>query len=122
MTTTTIKTLEIKMSERRPVKIVVADWPIVASAHRHNGTIACQANYEWDIIVREHADGRRLVYGWLRRGPGGVRADWRGSEGGFLLPSADSETIRAIRRIGGIIGDEALADECIADLSPEAIS
>ena len=36
------------------------------------------------------------------------------------MPSADDdETVRAIRRIGGILGDDDLAYECIADLPAE---
>lgn len=40
--------------------------------------------------------------------------------GGFLVAAGDeAETIRAIRRIGGILGDDDLAAECIADLPAE---
>ena len=132
MTTDKIK---ITMSERRPLTIVKADWPLIAHANRHDGAVEVQANHEWAIRVREHADGRRLVYGWLTSGNGGVPAGWRGAEGGFLvspLPGPDvegkrvgvpdeDETIRAIRRVGGIIDDDTFADECIADLPAEEI-
>jgi hypothetical protein len=129
--------LKITMSERRPLTIVKADWPLIAKADRHDGAVECQANHEWTIRVREHRDGRRIVYGWLTSGHGGVPAGWRGSEGGFLVsPTAafrdaddgplshvpdDDETVRAIRRVGGIIDDDALADECIADLPAEEL-
>ena len=127
MTTTTEKTkITITMSERRPLTIVEAEWPLIASADEHDGQVECQANHKWAIRVREHADGRRIVYGWLCSGPGGVHAGWRGAEGGFLIPPVDGranedETVRAIRRIGGIIEDDKMADECIADLPAEAI-
>ena len=118
--TTTSEKIKIPMSERRPLSIVKADWPLIASADRHDGQVECQANHLWTIRVREHADGRRLVYGWVREGNGGVYAGWRGAEGGFLVEAGDeAETIRAIRRIGGIIDDDRLADECIADLPAE---
>lgn len=76
------------------------------------------------IRVREHADGRRLVYCCKEAGPGGQYIGWRGSSGGWLLdtkrPKNDreiaEETIRAIRRCGGIIERDDLAAECIADL------
>jgi hypothetical protein len=127
--------LKITMSERRPLTIVKADWPLIARADRHDGAVECQANHEWRIAVREHADGRRLVYGWLTRGNGGVPIHWRGSEGGFLVSPIpgpdvegthvgvpdDEETVRAIRRVGGIIDDDKLADECIADLPAEEV-
>lgn len=118
--------ITITMSERRPLKIDKAAWPLIATAFRHDGAVECQANHEWMISVREHADGRRIVYGWLQAGNGGVHAGWRGSAGGYLLSRAEleadameSETIRAIRRVGGIIDDDKLADECIADLPAE---
>lgn len=112
------------MSERRPITIVAADWPLVADVDRHDGAVECQANHEWAIRVREHADGRRIVYGWLRAGDGGVYAGWRGASGGFLISAVsgepdDAETIRAIRRVGGIIEDSRMADECISDLPAE---
>ena len=129
MTTTEApKKIKITMSERRPLSIVEDEWPLIASADWHNGQVECQANTIRRIKVREHADGRRLVYGFARAGNGGQHAGTRNPEGGFLVsakvgypvPSAvDDETVRAIRRIGGILGDDALADECIADLPAE---
>jgi hypothetical protein len=146
MTTTEApKKIKIAMSERRPLSIDPEQWPLIARADRHDGKVACQANHEWSIRVREHSDGRRIVYGYLRSGNGGTYAGWRGAEGGFLVPSSDtpryrddtlagrpvklidsyapdeSETVRAIRRVGGIIDDDRLADECIADLPAETI-
>jgi hypothetical protein len=118
--------LKITMSERRPLTIDPEQWPLVARAAWHDGAVECQANHVRAIRVREHSDGRRIVYGWLRSGPGGVHAGWRGAEGGFLValisgvPDEDG-TVRAIRRVGGIIDDDALAAKCIADLPAEAI-
>ena len=121
MTTTEAqKKIKITMSERRPLSIVADEWPLIASADRHDGKIKLQANHEWAIRVRQHADGRRIVYGWVREGNGGVHTGWRGAEGGFLIANGDeAETVRAIRRIGGIIDDDKLSDECIADLPAE---
>lgn len=127
MTTTTTEKLRITMSERRPLTVDPTVWERIASAERHDGQVECQANRKWAIIVRQHPDGRRLVYGWVRRGYGGMPIGWRGSEGGFLIDAADDgvpnehETVRAIRRIGGIIGDDQLAAECIAELPAEEI-
>jgi hypothetical protein len=118
----TTEKIKITMSERRPLSIDPEQWPVIARVDRHDGVVECQANHEWTIRVREHADGRRLVYGWLRAGNGGVYAGWRGAEGGFLVLAGDEgETVRAIRRIGGIIGDDKMSDECIADLPAEEI-
>lgn len=118
--------ITVPMSERRPLKISKADWKLIADVDRHDGQIEYQANHKWAIRVRQHADGRRVVYGWLREGNGGSHAGWRGAEGGFLIPAIDGkpddeETIRAIRRVGGIIDDDAMAAECIRDLPAEEI-
>jgi hypothetical protein len=123
MTTDKIK---ITMSERRPLSIDKEAWPIIAKANWWNGEHKFQANYERWIRVREHADGRRVVYGAYTSGNGGVPVGFRGAEGGFLVPARDGVpdddgTVRAIRRIGGIIDDDKLADECIANLPAEPV-
>jgi hypothetical protein len=125
--------LKITLSEQRPIKISKSDWPLIARADRHNGRVECQANHEWTIRVREHADGRRIVYGWIIAGNGGVHAGWRETRAGFVVEPTgqlrdpgnggalvrtpdDDETIRAIRRVAGAIGDDDMGSECIADL------
>lgn len=119
MTTDNLK-LKITMSERRPLTIDPELWPVIAQADWHNGQHDFQANTIRRIRVRQHADGRRIVYGFQRAGNGGQHAGTRNPEGGFLITAGDEdETIRAIRRIGGIINDDQLADECIADLPAE---
>jgi hypothetical protein len=126
------KRIQITMSERRPLRIDSDKWPLIASVDWHDGAVECQANHKWTIRVREHvseggdSDGRRIVYGWVRAGNGGVPVGWRGVEGGFLIEANggkpdDSETIRAIRCVGEIIGDAKMADECIADLPSEEV-
>ena len=139
---TTDDKIKITMSERRPLTVSKQEWPIVARADWHDGQVECQANNERHIRVREHRDGRRLVYGYQCAGNGGQYAGTRNPEGGFLVVPLDpaksggyrnaddgpvtrfpdeDETVRAIRRVGGIIGDDELADECIADLPAEEI-
>jgi hypothetical protein len=120
--TTTKQKLKITMSERRPLSIVKDDWPVVATDEWFNGQHDFQANYVRYIRVREHADGRRVVYGAYTAGPGGVPVGFRGAEGGFLVASGDDAgTIRAIRRVGGIINADWMADACIADLPAEDV-
>jgi hypothetical protein len=128
MTTTTneVKTLKITMSERRPVSINPEEWPVIAEAEWYNGQHRSQANTIRLIKVRQHADGRRLVYGLQKEGNGGQHVGTRNPEAGFLIDAVEREpqkdaTIRAIRRVGGIIEDDALAAECIADLPAESI-
>lgn len=38
------KTRIITLTDRPPVKIVDAEWPIIASAGGHDGAVECQAN------------------------------------------------------------------------------
>lgn len=139
-TTTTKQKITIAMSERRPLKIDPEMWSIVAEAMRHDGQVEYQANNEWAIRVREHADGRRIVYGYHQAGGSGQHAGFRERRAGFLIDAVqrdamregsdgkptsmypdEDETIRAIRRVGGVIDDDALAVECIADLPAEEI-
>lgn len=139
-TTTTTKKIEIAMSEQAPVRVDTAQWPLVAKAERHDGAVKVQANNEWFIRVREHADGRRIVYGGHEAGNGGQYAGFRETRAGFLVPSGsgmrqpptdpdgplraapdEQATIRAIRRVAGAIGDERLGDECIADLPAQEL-
>lgn len=140
--TTETKMITITMSETAPVKVDPEQWPVLASAARHDGKVKCQANTEWVIKVREHADGRRLVYGSRLAGGGGQYAGCR-KDAGYLI-SVDTQveghgspddmrrayaardvreeqTIRAIRRVAGVIGDEDLGDECVGDLPAQEI-
>lgn len=117
---TTAKRIEITLSERSPVRIDPEQWPVIAHASTHDGKVACQANTEWEIKVREHADGRRIVYGSCTAGNGGQYAGFRPSFGGWII-TPDEDTVRAIRRVAGLIGDDDLGAECIAELPAEEI-
>ncbi|OGR95484.1 MAG: hypothetical protein A2V88_15345 [Elusimicrobia bacterium RBG_16_66_12] len=128
-----MKTRKIVLSERRPVTITLEDWPRIAHASRCWGGSGheCQANEAGHITVRQHEDGRTLVYCSRDRGPGGMAAGYRGSEGGYLLAGSGpvdypaqthaDEIVRAIRRCAGIIDAPELGDECISDLPAEEI-
>lgn len=124
------KKIKIVLSERAPVTITEKDWPVIAKADAFGNAsggpalVQAQANQEWFIKVREHRDGRRLVYGVNLRGNGGMPLGWKGSSGGFLLSGErdmQAATVRAIRRVAGIINNDYLADETIAELPPEEI-
>lgn len=125
-TTTDKKTVTITMSERRPLRIDPNEWPVIAQADWYNGEHECQANTIRRIKVREHNDGRRIVYGFARAGNGGQHVGTINPAGGFIVMPLegrdnDEETIRAIRRVGGILDDDYLADRCIADMPAEEI-
>jgi hypothetical protein len=138
--TTEKKYLTITMSERSPIKIDKAEWPTIADVSEHDGVVRSQANTEWYIRVREHADGRRIVYGARVAGGGGQHVGFREDRAGFLVDvprnfagspvdmtsdgvrhSIADETIRAIRRVAGIVGDDKMGDECIGSLPAESI-
>ena len=123
MTTTEVNKIEITMSERRPVSIDPELWPVIAEADWHNGEHEFQANDIRRIRVREHADGRRIVYGLQCSGDGGQAIGTHNPRAGFLIHvGADAdETVRAIRRVGGILNDRRLADACIANLPAETL-
>lgn len=135
------KTIKITLSERRPVTINVAEWPVIAEATVHDGAVASQANTEWAIRVREHRDGRRIVYGYEQAGGGGKFAGWRETRAGYIVDAQDRDsmrqpddggplvstypdddgTIRAIRRVAGVIDRDDLGAECIGELPAEVL-
>jgi hypothetical protein len=120
MTTTEneTKTVVIPMSERRPLKVRESEWPVIATAHEWDGQHECQANRHWRIKVRQHANGRTVVYGYHTTAFQGERS----LEGGYLLEpdvARTDELIRAIRRVAGIIDRPELAQSVISDLPAE---
>jgi hypothetical protein len=131
MTTTETKTRIISLTGRPPVKIREDEWPEIASGHAavamRNGTPL--PDYEratWTLRVRQHADGRAIVYG-VAEAPGDGwpthgAFDWRGGE----LLDAGADIVATIKRVGHDLvelggADPAVVRECIADLPAEEI-
>lgn len=120
--------LTITLTDRTPVKITKEEWPIIASAKWHDGReVESQSNRRNTLIVRQHNDGRTIVYGIYD-------SNWQGEKsrrGGELITvgGASEETvgdtttiIAAIRRVAEGLGFSGeLAQECIADLPAEEI-
>lgn len=52
--------MKIVLSHRAPVIVNDAEWPIIASSGQGGAT--CQDKH-WSLTVRQHADGRAIVYG-----------------------------------------------------------
>lgn len=128
---TTTKTRTITLTARRPVTITDAEWPIIASADHssHDGQVECQANEKWYgwLKVRQHADGRALVYG-----RDDYDTNWQGRSGhcyrgGELLAAGDDIAAAIFRVANDLVGRGAndemitIAHECIADLPAETI-
>ena len=104
--------LTITLTDRAPVRIVKDDWPIIASSKDWDNQYEAHANRTWKLTVRQHHDGRAIVYGISTTQFQGEK-DHRGGE----LLDKDSDLAEAIRRVGEDLGfSDNLIDHCIADL------
>lgn len=110
------KTRTITLTDRAPAKIREDQWPLIASAKRWDNTHESQANRTWSLRVRQHEDGRTLVYA-------AYDSQYRGEHGkraGELL-DAGADLPASIRRVGENARCEECIDDCIADLPAEEI-
>ncbi len=133
--------LTITLTGRPPVSIVKEAWPIVASGEdkEWDNQYEFQANRtaKWKLIVRQHGDGRTIVYAIHTYGSQYQGESARDIRGGELLTvtGADAERIgdtgpivEAISRVAREIEDRMpegqwstgvfprLAHECIGNL------
>lgn len=103
----------ITLTDRPPVTICEDEWPeIVKWWDGDNREFRQQPNRQWIIRIRQHADGRAIVYGVYRtcwQGDRDIRA-------GELVP-AGVDVIPAIRRVAEtIFAREGCVRECIEEL------
>lgn len=110
----------IKMSDRPAIRIVDADWPMLAKtslAVRHGGAID-----HYSIRVRRHADGRHLVYGEV---VGASETGTESASAGRLVVQV-GDVLAAIRGIAGEISGgtvyDSLVSGVIANIPPEEIT
>jgi hypothetical protein len=133
MTTTETKTRTITLTDRPPVKIRDDAWPVIAEASgdsyrggdyarrnqaRHQGEVD-----KYTLKVRQHEDGRTLVYGILdaANAAWGAPAGGEDHRGGELL-EAGADIAAAIRRVGESCDlPDSIIRECIAALPPEEL-
>jgi hypothetical protein len=139
--------LTITLTGRPPVKITKEDWPIIASAEDKtwDNQYECQANRaaKWKLIVRQHNDGRTIVYAVHTYTSQWQGEDGRDVRGGEMLTvsGADAESVgdtdpivAAIQRVAAEIEDRLedagqwstgtfprLAHECVASLPAEEL-
>ena len=135
-----MKKRTITLSNRPPVRINEEDWPLIASArdNEHDGQVECQSNSRsrWFIGVRQHGDGRAIVYATYS-----FSTNWQGrrdySAARGVLMTADraaeeGEIVDVITIVADDIsnaecdGDDAarwgtLTMDCIADLPAEEL-
>jgi hypothetical protein len=129
--------LIITLTDRPPVKIRKDDWPILAEATDSD----CDSEYEfqanrtskWALRVRQHDDGRAIVYGTYSHNSHFLHERNYGFREGELLQATPIEELpAAIRRVGRKMaeqdhcGDDArrwaqIINDCIADLPPVEI-
>lgn len=117
---TKMSKLTITLTNSAPVSIEKEEWPVLASAkHRpgamRNGTPV--PDYETDefrLTVRQHADGRTIVYGVVDGATVWTGTDSR--RGGVLLDTG-ANIVGAIRDVGAELEvPDRVTRECIADL------
>lgn len=139
--TTTEKRLVVHMTGRRPISIVRDDWPLIAWGveEEYNGQVRDESHETGDasIRVRQHSDGRLLVYGAFAYVCGHPNSPSHDASAGAIYP-AGSDIAEAIDEIvetmhaklakqsrGQYVPCETLIDRaaqgCLADLEPEAI-
>ncbi len=111
-----VKSRTITLTGRAPVKIRDEEWPLIASDSWHDGKVECEAVRRAWLKVRQHADGRTLVYGGSSSNYAGAR-DLRGGE---LLVAGD-DIAAAIHRVALTVGADQIAESCIADLPAQEV-
>lgn len=133
--TTETKTRTITLTDRPPVRIREDQWPVVAQASgdsyrgdvgRHEQARRQGEIDTYSIRVREHDDGRAIVYAVLDAAIAawGHPAGGESARCGELLPveSTITDYVAAIRRVGADCGlPESVIRACIADLPAEEI-
>ena len=132
-TTPSTKTRMITLTGRRPVKIVEADWPVIAqgSGSEHDGQVECQANRAWKVWmkVRQHADGRAIVYGCAEY-ESHFQAERDYAERAGMLLDAGEDIAAAIGDVGHALREVAedqsdrigaVERMCVADLPAEIL-
>jgi hypothetical protein len=109
--------LTISLTDRPPVRIDKAKWGIIASAKDYDNEHEFQANRKWTLIVREHDDGRAIVYGIYDT----HYATENNRRGGVLVEKG-GDVAAAIKAVGAKLDfSEDLIQTCIADLPAEEI-
>lgn len=114
----------ITLTGRPPVSIVDADWPIIARGEEERGAygpgMTPQPEDGTILRVRQHADGRAIVYVTVK-GTGAWGNDTAGHAGGALL-AAGANLAEAIAAVGNACDvDDAVIRECVAGLPAEEL-
>jgi hypothetical protein len=106
----------ITLTDHAPVRVKSSVWPIVARATKerdHNNQELFVRHY---LRVRQHNDGRAIVYGWMDDSHQGAE----GAVAGEMVPK-DGDIPAAIRHVAEHCHCENLIDRCVADLPAVAL-
>lgn len=124
----TDKKRTITLTNRRPVVVNEDEWPVIAQAKgdsfvgrdytRRQQALARNEVDTYSLRVRQHADGRCIVYGVF------AGSIWTGHDDcrcGELLDKG-ADVVAVIRAVGEDCGfPESVIQACIADLPAEEI-
>lgn len=105
--------LTIVLSGRRPVTIACEDWPLIAQAE-----LGRYGHPEQHLYIREHADGRMLIYGIEK--PFDAKAV--PAQGGVVLAAGEDVGAAAKWLAERLNFPDVLVDVCLAKLSPEELT
>lgn len=92
----------LEMSEGPPVRIRPDVWKLIVDVSH--------PSKEHFIHVRQHEDGRRIVYGETT-----TDGNSKKKNAGFLLGKED-DTVRGIKRVAGLLHLGDLVETCIRQL------
>lgn len=113
-----VKERTITLTDRAPIRIIEADWPVIASAKWWEGEHEFQSFRTALVRVRKSGDGRHIVYGVTTSS---YPRETERRAGVFLDAFGSSMLCATIREVAEAIGHADLAAECIANLPPERI-
>jgi hypothetical protein len=126
------KTRTITLTGRRPVTIDEAEWPLIARASgddydgndpaKHQQASDQGELDEYALRVRQHEDGRAIVYGTYTEG-WNSRHDGLTHAGYVIAPGTIPLTVEdAIQQAGMDLGVPAqIVADCIADMPAERL-
>jgi len=110
------ETLIITLTDAPPIKIIREDWSVIAFAEGWQGEHEFQAFRKWWVRVRQHPDGRTIVYGNYKTDYNNETTLWAGE-----LLQANGDLISAIHRVAEALRHPELAQECIQDLPTQKL-
>lgn len=118
----------ITLTDRAPVKIDEDKWPLIAEGKDYAGQYDFQSFDGAWIKVRQHEDGRTLVYGYAGDWDGGGRPERENRRAGFIVDA--DKAAETIRQVADILAEtecvgeiaQRAARDCIADLPAEELS